>query len=170
MSTTAFPAATAKAAWVSGIPSGKFQGEITPITPSGSYSSHPRLCRRSGCVNRRRSARSTRGAFEAAQTRLSSDTNSSAVYDSTSGFPVSAVTVAVSRSARASTSCATAPSSSRRSANDDLAHRSAATRASAAASETSSGGETGTEPSSSKVAGSTERSSSTCVSRPIARS
>jgi hypothetical protein len=101
---------------------------------------------------------------------LSSETNSSAVYDSTSGFPVSAVTVAVSRSARASTSCATAPSRSRLSANDDLAQRSAATRASATTSETSSGGETGTTPRSSSVAGSTERSASTCVSRSIARS
>jgi hypothetical protein len=31
-----FPAATAKATCVSGIPSGKFQGEITAITPIGS--------------------------------------------------------------------------------------------------------------------------------------
>jgi hypothetical protein len=36
LSTTAFPAAIANATCVSGIPSGKFQGEITPITPSGS--------------------------------------------------------------------------------------------------------------------------------------
>ena len=36
LTTTALPAATAKAAWLSGIPNGKFHGEITPITPSGS--------------------------------------------------------------------------------------------------------------------------------------
>ena len=36
LTTTALPAATAKAAWLNGIPNGKFHGEITPITPSGS--------------------------------------------------------------------------------------------------------------------------------------
>ena len=144
---------------MSGIPSGKFQGEITPITPSGSYSNQPRLCRRCGCGKRSRSGRSTRDAFAAAQVRLSSATNSSAVYDSTSGLPDSAVTVAASRSARASVSCATAPSSARRSAKEDCAQRSAASRASTTASATSSGGETATVPSSSSVAGLTERNS-----------
>ena len=49
LSTTAFPAATAYAACVNGIAKGKFQGAITPTTPSGSYSSCARLCFRCSC-------------------------------------------------------------------------------------------------------------------------
>ena len=47
-SSTAFPAATAIAVSVNGMPKGKFHGAITATVPSGSCSRRPRLCFRWG--------------------------------------------------------------------------------------------------------------------------
>src|SRR6266511_1982522 len=110
------PAATAATVCVNGIPNGKFQGETTATTPSGSYRSRPRLCSRYGWVNRIRSAASTLPACSAVQRRCSSARKSSATYDSSSGFPVSAVIVLASSSALSSRKWAARASSALRSA------------------------------------------------------
>ena len=64
-STTPFPAATAVATSVNGIPNGMFHGVIAATTPNGSYTSHAFFVFRCSCEKLTRSSASTRVALRA---------------------------------------------------------------------------------------------------------